>query len=134
LKKGNEMNNKPILCLDFDGVLHTYLSGWKDVSVVSDPSVPGAMRFISEAQKHFRVAIYSSRSAYPEGVKAMRDSLLGWLQDEFCEEDAEKIFVDILWPINKPPAFITIDDRVITFKGLFPNPEDLLGFKPWNKL
>jgi hypothetical protein len=32
---------KPILCLDFDGVLHSYTSGWKGAAVIPDPPVPG---------------------------------------------------------------------------------------------
>ena len=28
---------KPILCLDFDGVVHSYTSGWKGADVIPDP-------------------------------------------------------------------------------------------------
>ena len=127
-------NNKPILCLDFDGVIHSYASGWKGMGIVSAPPVPGAMAFIRNAQEHLRVAIYSSRSSQPAGIKAMRDAVLKWLQEDFGKEEAGRIFADIFWPISKPPAFLTIDDRAITFNGLFQDPKDLLEFKPWNKL
>lgn len=36
---------KPLLCLDFDGVLHSYTSGWKGVDVISDFLVPGVFGF-----------------------------------------------------------------------------------------
>ena len=62
---------KPILCLDFDGVIHSYTSGWKGADVVSDPPVPGAIAFLREAVKFFRVAIFSSRSNQPGGIEAM---------------------------------------------------------------
>jgi hypothetical protein len=42
---------KPILCLDFDGVIHSYSSGWKGADVIPDPPVEalGAiMRFYPE--------------------------------------------------------------------------------------
>jgi hypothetical protein len=128
------MNHKPpILSLDFDGVIHSYAKGWEGVGVISDPPVPGAMKFIRDTQKHFCVAIYSSRSAHSSGVKAMRNAVLEWLREEFGKEDARRIFAAIEWPINKPSAFLTIDDRALTFSGLFPDPKDLLKFKPWNK-
>ena len=62
---------KPILCLDFDGVIHSYTSGWKGADVIPDPPVPGAMAFLWDATDHFRVAIFSSRSNQPGGMKAM---------------------------------------------------------------
>ena len=52
----------PILCLDFDGVLHSYTSGWKGARVIPDPPVEGAIDFLSRALDDFRVAVYSSRS------------------------------------------------------------------------
>ena len=41
---------KPILCLDFDGVIHSYTSGWKGARIILDPPVPGALDFILAAQ------------------------------------------------------------------------------------
>ena len=42
---------KLILCLDFDGVIHSYSSGWKGADVIPDPPVPGALRFIADARE-----------------------------------------------------------------------------------
>lgn len=54
--------SKPILCLDFDGVIHQYDSKWTQADEIHDGPVEGAMEFISNAQRYFTIAIYSSRS------------------------------------------------------------------------
>ena len=66
---------KPILCLDFDGVIHSFSSGWKGADVIPDPPVPGAIEFICDALAHFDVAIYSSRSGQAGGIDAMGEWL-----------------------------------------------------------
>lgn len=129
------MGYKPILCLDFDGVIHSYVSGWKGADVIPDPPVDGAMRFIWDATEHFRVAIFSSRSNQPGGLNAMR----GWLDENFrffwaadrttCDDK----LAEIEWPTDKPPALITIDDRALTFDGTWPSIDSLKSFQPWNK-
>ena len=55
---------KPILCLDFDGVIHSYTSGWQGAGVAADPPVKGTLEYLIEVTKYYRVMIYSSRSKY----------------------------------------------------------------------
>jgi hypothetical protein len=127
--------SKPILCLDFDGVIHSYSSGWKGADVIPDPPVEGAMRFIWDATEHFRVAIFSSRSNQPHGIYAMRK----WLRRYFTEfwaadrTTCDDKLAEIEWPTEKPAAMITIDDRALTFDGTWPSIETLKTFQPWNK-
>ena len=123
---------KPILCLDFDGVLHSYTSGWKGADTISDPPVPGAMKFISEAVNNFTVQIFSSRSSQPGGRNAMQCWVGKWLCSEF-QGDGHDIADQLAYPTEKPAAFITIDDRALTFTGEWPTMEALKEFKPWNK-
>ena len=126
---------KPILCLDFDGVLHSYTSGWKGAEVIPDPPVDGAMDFIWRASDHFRIAVFSSRSNQPGGIVAMRNWLEShfrffWAADRtYCDD----VLAEIEWPTEKPSAFVTIDDRSLTFEGIWPDVTELLAFKPWNK-
>ena|SRR3990167_7389483 len=128
--------NKPILCLDFDGVLHSYKSGWMGADVIPDDPVPGAIEWlrsllgvpedegIGDRYKDFRVCIYSSRSNQRGGIRAMRK----WLM----KHGLTKYEVELIdFPKIKPPAFLTIDDRAICFDGSFPDPSELLKFKPW---
>lgn len=130
------MGNKPILCMDFDGVIHSYSSGWKGANVIPDPPVPGALQFLAAAMEVFTVAIYSSRSHQEGGTHAMREWLSFWSDDPeygMPSDFDHSAWGDLQWPDHKPAALITIDDRALTFDGTFPDPKALLAFKPWNK-
>lgn len=128
--------SKLILCVDFDGVIHSYVSGWKGADVVSDPPVPGALRWLLKATEFFDVQIYSSRSSQPGGVAAMREWLLNFAIHEWGDKDfADQFMASIAFPAQKPAAFLTIDDRAVCFEGNWSeiDPSNLLNFKPWNK-
>jgi hypothetical protein len=125
-----------ILCIDFDGVLHAYTSGWQGVDKVADGPTPGAMAFLREAAKTFQVHVYSSRSGSRNGVGAMKAALYGWLRADGMDEGDAETFVEtgLCWPSEKPAAFLTIDDRALCFKGEFPTIESLHNFKTWVEL
>ncbi len=118
---------KPILLLDFDGVCHSYTSGWQGADVIPDPPVPGLWEFLAAAQEHFDVQIYSSRTLQPGGVSAMEV----WFVTRAVEAGVRPPILK--FPTEKPPAFLTIDDRAICFDGTWPEPQELLKFQPWNK-
>ncbi len=126
---------KPILCLDFDGVLHSYTSGWKGADVIPDPPTEGAMRFLWDASEHFSIAVFSSRTHQRGGLRAMRR----WIETHFREHwasdrtRADDILAEIDYPAFKPPAMISIDDRALTFTGEWPTIDVLRAFQPWNK-
>ena len=151
---------KPILCADFDGVLHLYSSGWKGARNIPDDPVPGAIPFLLEARESFRIAILSSRSHQLGGRWAMRRwlrrEIANWLNavvegqpgyDRMLElgaatyepwyvlarEEAARIVRSIDFPKHKPPAMVTLDDRAITFDGAWPEIEALRQFRPWNR-
>jgi hypothetical protein len=123
------MSFKPIICFDFDGVLHSYESGWQSAKNIPDGPVKGAIPFLTAMvlAGKYSVSIYSARSAQKGGIIAMKE----WLVKHGLDKD---VLEDIDFPLAKPPAFLTIDDRVICFDGdfstLYPK---ILGFKPWNK-
>lgn len=115
-------NKKPILVLDFDGVLHSYTSGWKGVDIIPDLPVDGAIENVKEYVKHFDVWIVSSRTREKIG----REAIINWLVKYGFPDD-------IIVSADKPAAFLTIDDRGWTFNGTFPSVEELLAFIPCNK-
>lgn len=93
------------ICLDFDGVIHSYRSGWCGVDQIPDPPVHGTARAIERLRKDYRVVIHSARCSSEAG----RNAIEAWLAkheiqvDEVCE--------------HKPPALAYIDDRAIRFQG-----------------
>ena len=126
--------NKPILCLDFDGVLHSYSSGWKGARNIPDQPVEGAIRFILEALgAGFDVVIHSSRGRYFGGRRAMRQWLKRHAGAAWYESPAGPGVEDVRFPLLKPPAHVAIDDRAVTFTGRWPSLDSLKSFKPWNK-
>jgi hypothetical protein len=125
--------SKSLICLDFDGVLHSYISGWKAADVIIDPPFPGAMEFLLEAVRTFRVAVFSSRSGQPGGIAAMA----AWIDKQMALETGRDqqgwAFNNLEFPESKPPALVTLDDRVIPFTGKWPSMIELKNFKPWYK-
>jgi hypothetical protein len=64
---------KPILSLDFDGVIHSYTSGWKGADVIADPPVPGAFQFIGEALQVFLVSMVLDKTSALALADHLRD-------------------------------------------------------------
>lgn len=126
---------KPILCLDFDGVVHSYTSGWKGARNIPDPPVEGVFGFIAEMLANgWDVVIHSSRARHFGGIWAMRRWLKEhsgsmWYGSLVAGEGMECVRF-VRW---KPPAVLTIDDRAVTFDGTWPSLADIKAFKPWNK-
>lgn len=121
--------SKPILGMDFDGVIHECSSGWKGADVIPDPPVKGAFEFLKEAQEHFSIEVFSCRSHQEGGIKAMKHWFIkhGWPKMQNGEA------VGIHFPTHKPQAMVSMDDRGICFRGRWPSIKDLLYFTPWNK-
>lgn len=119
------MTNKPILTIDFDGVLHSYPPGRYDPQIVSGGPTPGAAEALESYLTHFDAQIFSSRSHQPGGLNAMQD----WCYRHFDESLVQQLG----WPLNKPPAMLTLDDRALTFTGVWPTLAELKLFRPWNR-
>ena len=74
----------------------------------------------------FRIAIYSARSRYLFGRRAMKKWLL-----KYNLKNYEIKFID--FPLMKPQLYLQIDDRALTFTGKFPTTEEMKNFQPWHK-
>lgn len=113
--------SRKTVCLDFDGVVHSYASGWQGATCIPDPPVCGIKEAIDELRNNgYYIVICSTRARSEEGLAAIR----GWLS-------GMGIIVDDV-TADKPPAICYVDDRAICFDG---HPETLVqkihDFRPW---
>jgi hypothetical protein len=112
--------NKKTVVFDFDGVIHSYTSGWIGDTCIPDLPVPGIREAIAGIRKKYRVVVVSTRCASEEGKAAIK----AWLSKyDIVVDDITK---------EKPPAVVYVDDRAICFDGR----ADLLAakidaFQPW---
>jgi len=103
-QRGEEVY-KPTLIFDFDGVIHSYTSGWKGADIIPDPPVEGIRKAIQDIRILYNIIIVSSRCYQKGGIKAIED----WLEKY-------DIIIDGVTG-EKPPALLTVDDRAICFDG-----------------
>jgi hypothetical protein len=148
------------LVFDFDGVIHSYASGWQGARVIADGPVPGAIEFLAELllDGQYQLCIYSSRSSQWGGRRAMRKWLREWFVN-LCRAKpypsltgplkrwmeihapagayytgAGRLVRAISWPTKKPPAWLTIDDRAVCFDGYFGDLRGIIEtFQPWHQ-
>lgn len=115
------MTYKPRICFDFDGVIHSYTSGWKGETVCEDPPVEGIKELMESLANDYQVVVFSSRCSTEEGYQTVMDYL------------AKYSIPGEVWK-RKPPAKMYIDDRGIQFHGdcqrLY---EDIKNFEHWIK-
>lgn len=119
------MKNKETVVFDFDGVIHSYISGWQGADIIPDPPVSGIANALREIHNAgYEIVVVSTRCVSQDGIEAVREwlyrnDMLLWV-DKICKE--------------KPPAIVYIDDRAICFDG---HPDKLLNmiqtFTPWYK-
>ncbi len=116
------MNGKrKTVVFDFDGVIHSYTSGWKGEDVIPDAPVPKIKEAIKQIREAgYEVVVVSTRCATSKGINAVNKYLLenGIMVDKICRE--------------KPPAIVYIDDRAICFDGKSDELLDKIeNFKTW---
>lgn len=122
VEKGKEVY-KPVVSFDFDGVIHSYKSGWKGTDCCPDPVVEGIPEVIKSLREDgYKVIVHSSRSKFAHGRKAIEE----YLKDN-------DIVVDGITS-EKPAAVVTVDDRSICFNGDTSGlTENIKNFKSWTQ-
>lgn len=122
----SEKPRKLTLCIDFDGVIHSYMTPWQGPLEIPDPPVPGAFEALGAYATFFRVVIYSSRSKDPKFPHAC----CSWMLKHGADPE---LFGKLEFANEKPAAFLTIDDRAWSFNGTWPPVTMLQNYKPWNR-
>ena len=122
--------NRQTLCVDFDGVIHSYGEGWQGGKIYGHVT-PGFFEWADAASKHFDLVIYSSRSATPGGRMVMKR----WLRQEYARLGHKGALPPFRFDAKKPPAWLTIDDRCIRFDGDWNalTVPALQAFRPWHE-
>ena len=108
--------------LDFDGVVHSYKSGWKGADIIPDPPVKEVKWAIDQLRRvaGYKVIIWSTRCKTRRGRKAIEKWLAKW-----------GIKVDGIVSY-KPVCSCYVDDRAITFNGDWTKTYlDILTFKSY---
>jgi len=121
---GDTLSEKTTVCFDFDGVIHSYVTGWHGVTAAWDPPVVGINEIIQALRKDgYRVVVHSARCHQRGGIETIKNYL-----------KRHNIVVDDVVD-HKPIAMVTVDDRVICFdpKDLHTLLDRIKSFKPWNK-
>lgn len=102
--KDSSFNRKGRICFDFDGVIHSYVSGWQGNNVANDPPVPGIVGVIRKLYNEgWEIYVHSSRCATLAGAQTIQNYLNRY----------EIPYKDIT--PYKPEAKIYVDDRAICF-------------------
>ncbi len=128
----DEAPKKYTLGIDFDGVIHSYTTGWQGRDVIADGPMPGAIEWINQAidDERFRVAVLSSRSETAKGRIAMHQKIAEW----FAQENIEPHRANRIWfPAFKPPLWLYIDDRshqFISWEDPMLDLDRVAAFKP----
>lgn len=113
---------KQTVVFDFDGVIHSYTSGWKGEAIIPDEPVPRMREVIAELRQSYRIVVQSSRCLTSTG----RDAVSAYLTKH-------DIIVDDV-TAEKVPAVVYVDDRALLFDGDASTlPEKIRAFRPWHK-
>lgn len=114
---------KQTIVIDFDGVIHSYESGWGGADCINDPPTPGAREAIAALREKYVVVVVSSRCHQAGGMEAIRE----WLARHGIEVDAVTN--------DKPPHIVVVDDRALRFEGDWQAVIDGIpaASVPWNK-
>lgn len=111
------------IAVDFDGVIHSYTSGWQG-PVPTDPPVAGAREAIAKLREKFDIAVLTTRAETEDGAAGTR----AYLRTHGIEVDQVTH--------GKVKAVLYVDDRGFRFTGDWKavlRHVEHGGLDPWTK-
>ncbi len=101
------IERRPTIAIDFDGVLHSYASGWTG-EWPEDPPNLGAAAFVeSLIEEGYRVVVHTARANREEGIRMVAAWLREWR------------FPPLEVTAMKPRALAYVDDRAVRHQDDF---------------
>jgi len=101
------------------------------------PQDQGELRMGVSAYKGKVILAFGKEIAHlgltSEGAKDLGHLLIEQANGLSKPDFPDKPILCLDFPREKPPAFITLDDRAAQFNGTWPDIQGLLAFRPWNK-
>lgn len=121
------VKRKATIAIDFDGVIHSFESGWQGHRKISDPPVDGAIEWLKMLIhcENVMPSIYSARSWKLLGNWRMRR----WLKKYGMTKWEVK---QLKFWLRKPIADFVLDDRCRRFRGRFLTVREIVDFEPWH--
>ena len=113
-------DKKYTVCIDFDGTLTTYASGYTPDGDIPDGPTDGAKEAMEKLYRHYKVVVYSARAGTAKGNIA----ICNWLDDHGipCHEVTAV----------KPPAIAYVDDRAVRFDDDWKQVLQDINVPPWH--
>jgi hypothetical protein len=114
-----------VVAVDFDGVINSYISGWKGPTETDAPVLSAAESLKTLYGRGYKIIIFSTRANTQEGIDTIREYLRKHTKNNELADTIE--ITD-----QKPIADMYIDDRAIPFNGDWEETlKRIEEFEPW---
>lgn len=122
------------IAVDFDGVIHSYVTPWLDHHIIPDMPVEGSIVWLSKMIQKFDVYIFSTRAKTWRGRRAIKAYIKKHSQGRWEDTKSSRGLKHIKVSYKKLPAIVYIDDRAYRFNGNnWPTRGDIYRLTSWQK-
>jgi hypothetical protein len=111
---------KKVIAIDFDGVIHKNSKGFYDGTIYDDP-LDGSIDAIKNLSENYEIVIFSCK-ALPDRPLIENKTGITLIQEWLKKHGIFQCVKDVTW--EKPRAFLYIDDKGYRFE----NWKDTIGF------